>query len=279
MISGMSKRTLRVTIAHLFPKQMNLYGDLGNIVALVQRLAWRGLRAEVVQVHPGDRPNLSEVDLLFMGGGQDRGQRLVATHLVAMGESIREEIARGLAALVVCGGFQLFGHGFKTVQGDELPGISVFDAYTVGGKRRCIGNVVVDASEVVKTWKQEAEELGCDRITTKWPSTLVGFENHSGLTTIRGETKVLGPLIRGYGNLGDGSGEGALKGHVVGTYLHGPVLPKNPHLADWLLMAAVARRYADASVLDPLDDTVELEAHKAAIARAQTARTAHLFQT
>lgn len=278
MTPHLSRPTLGVRIAYLFPRQMSLYGDLGNINALVRRLEWRGLTAEVLHVHPGERPSFQNVDLVFMGGGQDRGQQLVTEHLLAMGQDIREQVQAGLPALVVCGGFQLFGRSFRTVGGEELPGISVFNARTVGGARRYIGNVVVDATAVVRRWKAEAEHSSPGELATDWPSTLVGFENHSGLTHLSGDTLTLGPVLRGYGNLGDGSGEGAIVGNVVGTYLHGPVLPKNPHLADWLLLAALRRRYGEAATLQPLDNRVELAAHAAAIERAATARTSHLFQ-
>ncbi len=268
---------LPVRIFHLYPRHMNLYGDLGNVVTLVSRLRWRGLDAEVVPVDPGDHPDLSGADLLFMGGGQDRGQKLVATHLVELGGQIRELVSDGLPVLTICGGFQLFGHFFRTVDGDELPGISVFDGYTLGGTKRCIGNVVVDTAALFAS--RRAQGSGLEALFAGHPTTLVGFENHSGLTYLQGGTSTLGPVLVGFGNAGDGTGEGAIVHNAIGTYLHGPVLPKNPHLADFLLSAALHRRYGTDATLTALDDTAELRAHAAAIERARTARTSHLFQS
>ena len=273
----------RIRIVHLYPRHMSLYGDLGNVITLVARLRARGLEADVLPVHPGERPSLAEADILFMGGGQDRGQKLVAPHLQQLGADIRELVSDGLPVLTICGGFQLFAHHFKTVDGEELPGISVFDGHTVGGTRRCIGNVVVDATELFASWggptgagasRDPAGSSAGDGATT-----LVGFENHSGLTYLSGSTRTLGPLLVGYGNLGDGSGEGAVLHNAVGTYLHGPILPKNPHLADHLLLAALRRRFGVDVTLAPLDDAVEWQAHRAAVERARTARTSHLFQS
>ncbi len=273
---------LRLRIFHLFPRHMSLYGDLGNVITLTERLRARDMEAIVTPVNPGERPNLQEADLLFMGGGQDRGQKLVASHLLQLGDEIRQLVSNGLPALTICGGFQLFAHYFRTVDGNELPGISVFDGYTIGGSRRCIGNVIVDASDLFASWRSTT---GTDtspgpngNATDDKPATLVGFENHSGLTYLAGSTRTLGPLVVGYGNLGDGSGEGAVINNAVGTYLHGPILPKNPHLADHLLLAALRRRFGHELTLTPLDDTIEWQAHRAAVERAYTARTSHLFQ-
>lgn len=279
----------RIRIVHLYPRHMSLYGDLGNVITLAYRLRARGLEAEVIQVNPGDRPDLTQADLLFMGGGQDRGQKLVAPHLQELGEDIRSLVAGGLPALVICGGFQLFAHYFRTVDGDELPGIGVFPGYTLGGTRRCIGNAVVDVTELFATWGEYSSRANPSAPSPRPPAmppaaderrvTLVGFENHSGLTYLEPSTRTLGPLVVGYGNVGDGSGEGAIVHNAVGTYLHGPILPKNPHLADRLLLAAVRRRRGPEATLPPLDDTVEWRAHDAAVVRAHIARTSHLFQS
>lgn len=274
----MPKDALR--IFHLFPRHMNLYGDLGNIIALTKRLEWRGLPWEVVGVNPGDHPDFRSADLLFLGGGQDRGQKLIAGYLEEMGPDIKREVEEGLPALTICGGYQLFGHYFLTMDGDTLPGISVFDAHTEGGSRRCIGNLVAELGEIASGWARSEGRAG----EAAALRTLVGFENHSGLTYLHGDTAPLAQVVVGMGNLGDGGGEGAVYKNVIGTYLHGSLLPKNPHVTDHLLTAALERHSRlhpgpTQLPLAPLDDSVELRAHAAALERAHSARTAHLFQS
>jgi len=254
---------------------MNLYGDLGNIIALTMRLQWRGLAFEVIGVNPGDRPDFGRADLLFMGGGQDRGQKLVAAYLETMGPDIRREVNDGLPALAVCGGYQLFGHYFHTYEGDTLPGISVFDAHTEGGSRRLVGNMVAELSNAAALWASTEERAG----ESAELRTLVGFENHSGLTFLHEGTPALAKVLVGSGNAGDGCSEGALYRNAIGTYLHGSLLPKNPHVADHLLSVALRRRGYAGLPLAPLDDQVELRAHAAALERARTAHTAHLFES
>lgn len=264
--------SLGIHIFHLYPRHMNLHGDAGNVTVLVSRMRRRGFCVEVTQVDPGDHPDLSQADLLFLGGGQDQGQRAIAAHLFQLGEQIRGLVAKGLPALAVSGGFQLFTRYFRTTDGDELPGISVFDGYTVDGTKRCVGNVVVNAAILFAAYPSQHANPAAP--LESYPHTLVGFENHSGLTYLQDETSTLGPVIVGCGNKGDGSGEGAVVNNAIGTYLHGPVLPKNPHLADLLLSTALRHRYGSEIDLEPLDDTVELRAHTVAIERAQATRTA-----
>lgn len=240
---------------------MNLYGDLGNIATLVRRMHERAIDVEVVDIKRGDRADFRRADIIFMGGGQDRGQKAIAEDLAKRGKEIKSEIEKGLVALTICGGFQLFGKYFKTIGGDILEGISVFDAYTVGSNKRCIGNIVIDISN------------------QKWasgPKTLVGFENHSGLTYLEGKTKPLGKVIIGHGNTGDKKYEGAIYKNAYGTYLHGPVLPKNPHFTDHLILTALKRRYGNSANLKKIDDSIELSAHAAALQRTKTAKTVHI---
>ena len=240
---------------------MNLYGDLGNITTLVRRMHERGVDVEVIDVRRGHKSDFSGADIVFMGGGQDRGQKAVADDLFKRGEQIKEEVERGLVCLTICGGFQLFGKYFKTKEGEILKGISVFDAYTVGPDTRCIGNIVIDIS--AQKWKTG-------------PKTLVGFENHSGLTYVEGTTKPLGKVITGFGNTGERKYEGAVYKNCYGTYLHGPVLPKNPHFADHLIQTAINRKYGSWASMKKIDDSIEIAAHEAAIRRAKTAKTAHI---
>ena len=256
----------------MYPDAMNLYGDLGNIIAIEKRCEWRGFDCEVVNVKAGDKVDMEECDLLFMGGGQDSGQNIVGADLAERGPKIKEEIESGMPALLICGGFQLFGHYFKTADGIEIPGISVFDAYTEAGEKRLIGNVVVDIAHSLTNWKNQFKIP----VDTTGHTTLVGFENHSGLTTLENETEPLGYVIKGYGNKGDKGFEGAIYKNAFGTYLHGSLLPKNPWFTDHLIMCAIYRRYGNVEPLKLLDDSIEIAAHDAAIARAETAKTASI---
>ncbi len=252
-----------LTIYHMYPDAMNLYGDLGNVVTLRRRMLERGISVDIVNVGRGVKADFSKADIVFLGGGQDRGQKIIADDLAKRGPAIKREVERGLVCLTICGGFQLFGKYFKTKEGEMLPGISVFDAYTVGSDKRCIGNVVLDIEAEAKKWKSTL-------------NTLVGFENHSGLTYLEGKTRPLGKVKIGYGNTGDRKYEGAVYNNCYGTYLHGPVLPKNPHFADHLIQMAINRKYGSWARMKQIDDRIELAAHKAAVLRAKTAKTAHI---
>jgi len=235
---------VRLTIAHLYPREMNLYGDAGNIRALVQRLRWRGHDAEVAAVEVGEPFDLAGADLVFGSGGQDSGQAIVGPDLLARGDELRAAVAAGVPVLAICGLFQLFGHGYTPLGGGRIPGIGVFDVDSVGGGERVTGNVVLDTA------------LG----------RVVGFENHSGRTVLAPGQAAFGRVVRGVGNDTASGLEGARTGAAIGTYLHGPVLPTNPHLADHLLAAALRRRGVD-EPLAPLDDTLELAVAEAAAAR------------
>ncbi len=234
---------LKISVGHLYPKQLNLYGDMGNIIALKKRCVWRGIDFEYNEINPGDK--IPSCDLYFIGGGQDKEQTEVAKFLYEQKDFLIEKRDEGAVFLGICGGYQLFGHYYQPFEGDRLSGISLLDAYTVAGKKRFIGNVTA-------------------RTAFLSPSTLVGFENHSGLTYIHGDTKPLAILAVGNGNNGEDNTEGARFKNVFGTYLHGSLLPKNPHLADHLITLALETRYADAIELRPLDDKLEHIAHRAA---------------
>lgn len=262
----------KVKLYHLYPDAMNLYGDMGNILTLKKRCEWRGIEFEVVEVRIGSEVDFSDADILFMGGGQDRGQDIIANDFKKRAREIKDLIDGGLVALTICGGFQLFGQYFKTQSGQEIPGIDVFDAHTEAGEKRLIGNIVLDISQTATSWNN-SYKFG---IVEKPRTTLVGFENHSGLTHLGPKTKPLGYVLTGYGNLGDGGYEGGVYKNAFGTYLHGPLLPKNPHLADHLISIALLNRYQSVIPLDPIDDSLEMAAHDAAIARAKTAKTLHL---
>ena len=238
----MSEPTLR--IAHLYADEMNIYGDRGNILTLSKRAEWRGISVAVEAIGRGPSPDLSGIDLIFWGGGQDRDQELVFTdaaqHKVG---AIREAIEGGAVVLAVCGGYQLLGEYYVTADGKKLPGLGLVDLHTVPGPKRNIGNIVIETSGLGLT-----------------PPTLVGFENHSGKTYLGPDLQPLGRVLRGAGNNGEDGFEGVAAGNVFGTYLHGSLLPKNPQLADLLLARALRRR--GLARLEPLDDSVEMSAHR-----------------
>lgn len=238
------KQSLR--LAHLYPRLMNIYGDRGNIICLRRRCRDRGIDLEVTELDLGDRLDPGEYDLIFVGGGQDREQRRVAEDLSQVkGEAIREAVEEGVAVLAVCGGFQLFGNYYRTAVGEQLPGIGVFDAWTVHPgeqARRCIGNVAAE-------WEG---------------GTLAGFENHGGRTYLGAGCDPLARVRAGFGNNGEDRTEGARYKTAYGTYLHGSLLPKNPRFTDHILRVALGRRYGEVELL-PVDDHVEEEAHRAAL--------------
>jgi CobQ-like glutamine amidotransferase family enzyme len=230
---------------------MNIYGDFGNIDTLVRRLEWRGFKARVIHVQVGEPFDFTSADIIFGGGGQDRGQLIVGEDLQHRGKALRLAAKNGTPILVVCGLYQLFGHSFITALGQVIPGISVFGATTSGSTTRMIGNIVLESAQFGR---------------------LVGFENHSGNTVLDSGQKPLGIVITGNGNSPMRRRirgfEGAVSENAIGTYLHGPILPKNPQLADHLLLTALRRRYG-VTELEPLDDTLEHSAAAIAEKRPQ----------
>lgn len=243
----MEEKNLKISIAHLYPKLLNLYGDMGNIIALKKRCEWRGIEVTIENVGIGD--DIKEHDLYFIGGGQDKQQQDVASELYSHKSFLEEERDRGAVFLGICGGYQLFGHYYQPFEGEKLLGISLMDAYTVAGKKRFIGNVTVETDFLE-------------------PKTLVGFENHSGLTYLEGETKPLGKIVVGNGNNGHDLFEGGRYKNVFGTYLHGSLLPKNPHFADYLIELALEKRYGEKFTLSKLDDSVENMTHKSLVGKS-----------
>jgi CobQ-like glutamine amidotransferase family enzyme len=213
------------TVGWLYPDLMNIYGDRGNILTLLKRAEWRDFDARLVELGRGTTNGMDDVDVFFFGGG----------------------------VLAVCGGYQLLGHYYQTADGDRFPGIGLIDVRTEAGKRRFIGDVVVDAD-----------------LADLHPQTLVGFENHSGRTYLGPKARPLGRVRMGFGNNGEDHTEGCLQGAILGTYLHGSLLPKNPQLADHLIRSALERR--GITELAPLDDSAEIAAHEQVLARAGSRR-------
>ncbi|MCL6453620.1 MAG: glutamine amidotransferase [Alicyclobacillus sp.] len=230
-------------IAHLYPDLLNLYADRGNIRTLRMRCLWRGIEVTVSEVPAGSRPDFARYHLVLLGGGSDREQAIVGETLAKWKGELRAAIEAGMPLLAICGGYQLLGSYYQLPDGTKVPGLDLLDLVTVAGSPRLIGNVAV-----------ESDLCG----------TIVGFENHGGRTTHNHEP--LGKVVRGCGNNGKDGYEGVQYKHVIGTYIHGPLLPKNPRLADLVLARARAYQGVD-HPLEPLDDTLEDAARKAFLTR------------
>jgi len=245
---------MELRLCHLYPDLLNLYGDRGNITTLRQRAQWRGLTVRLVEARLGEAIDPQAHDLFFIGGGEDRQQRLAAPDLCRVkGGALRAAAEAGAAVLGVCGGYQLLGHYYRPADGPDLQGLGLLDLQTVHpgpGTRRLIGNIVIrEASAGVR---------------------LVGFENHGGRTHLGPQARPIGTVVAGFGNNGEDHSEGAVWRAVYGTYLHGPLLPKNPWLADRLITLALRRRYGEVA-LEPLPDLEEQRAADAAAARSGAA--------
>jgi lipid II isoglutaminyl synthase (glutamine-hydrolysing) len=240
----------KLVIGWLYGATMNIYGDRGNVLAIEQRARWRGIDVVVREIGMGE-PIPDDVDIFFWGGGQDQEQVAVSRDIRGKkGETLRAAIENGAAMLAICGGYQLLGREYRPHNAEPLPGIGLFDTVSVAGPERFIGNVVIDS-----------EEFG----------TLVGFENHSGLTRLGPDATPLGSVIVGRGNNGTDGSEGAIYRNAIGCYLHGALLPKNPRLTDWLIRAGLRRRYG-VDDLEPIDDSIEEAAHQGAVERAKATR-------
>jgi CobQ-like glutamine amidotransferase family enzyme len=238
---------MELRLLTLYPDQMNIYADRGNIVFLQRRCRWRGIEFSYAAAGPGERIDPSAHDLFYIGGGQDRDQRAVAADMV---ESKREELAEavgdGATMLAVCGGYQLLGHSYQLGE-ERLPGLGLADLETIREPGpRLIGNVAI-----------ETDLGGAARL-------LAGFENHGGRTYLGADAEPLGRVVKGFGNNGKDGLEGIHRDNLVGTYLHGPLLPKNAWLADHLTALALERRYGSPPQLEPLDDRLELGAQQCA---------------
>ena len=242
---------MKILVGHLYPDYLNIYADRGNIAVLARRAAWRGHELEVRTVSVGEPVRPGEHDLLYVGGGQDREQALVADDLVAKADGVHEAVAGGGALLAVCGGYQLMGRSYRDLHGADLPGIGLFPLETVAGETRMIGDVLIECEL----------EPGMRR-------TLAGFENHAGRTHLDPDAEPLGRVVAGFGNDGESGFEGCRVDRAVGTYLHGPLLPRNPWFADWLLAQALAHRLGEPPELAPLPDELEGEAHAVSARRA-----------
>ena len=240
---------MRIRVGHLYPDYLNIYADRGNLAVLAERARLRGHELDVRPIGMRETVPVGEIDLFYVGGGQDREQALVAHDLVTKAEQLREAVERGAAFLAVCGGYQLLGRFYRDVAGEELPGIGLLPLHTIAGEGRMIGDVLLECE-----WAGE---------------TLAGFENHAGRTILDEGAEPLGRVVAGFGNDGASGLEGCRWGRVYGTYLHGPLLPRNPWFADHLLAEALAHA-GGAPDLAPLDDGLEAEAHRISAGRARS---------
>ena len=248
-----------LSIAWLYPDLMSTYGDRGNVIVLQKRCAWRRIEANVVPITlESEVIRLRSCDLIFMGGAQDRQQKLAGEDfLKRKGPIIKEMVERGVPALFVCAAYQFVGHYYKPYQGDKIAGAGIFDLYTEhpgDQAKRLIGNVVAE----ILSDELRGPSTGSGRLS----KTIIGFENHGGRTYLGSRMKPLAKVLRGFGNNGEDGFEGAIYKNSIGSYFHGPLLPKNPHIADWLIAKALEVKYKKPIALTSLDDSLEWQAHQ-----------------
>ena len=244
---------MRIRVGHLYPEYLNIYADRGNIAVLTRRAALRGHELAISAIGIGDELAPGAYDLLYVGGGQDREQALIAPDIAARADVLLQAQARGVAMLAVCGGYQLLGRGYRGRDGSLMPGAGLFAHETVAGETRMIGDVLLETE--LEPGRRRA---------------IAGFENHAGRTFLDPGAEPLGRVVHGFGNDGASGYEGCRLGRVIGTYLHGPLLPRNPWLADWLLAQALAHATgSDPPELAPLADELESEAFRVAADRAR----------
>jgi CobQ-like glutamine amidotransferase family enzyme len=245
---------MELRVLALYPDQMNIYADRGNIIFLRRRCEWRGIGFAYESAGPGERVDPEAHDLFYIGGGQDRDQRMVASDLVERkGKALASAVEDGAVVLAVCGGYQLLGHSYQLGH-ERIAGLGLADLETVREEGpRLIGNAAVEV------------DIGAS------PRVLAGFENHGGRTYLGTGAAPLGRVLKGFGNNGADGHEGVRRANLIGTYLHGPLLPKNAWLADHLTALALGRRYGDPPALEPLEDSLETAAHETARAAAMGA--------
>ena len=244
---------MRIRVGHLYPEYLNIYADRGNIAVLSRRAFLRGHELDVRAIGLGDELDPGAYDLLYVGGGQDREQALVAPDLAAKSDAVRAAAERGVAMLAVCGGYQLLGRGYRGRDGSTMPGAALFPHETIAGEVRMIGDVLLECELDAGARRQ-----------------LAGFENHAGRTLLDAGAEPLGRVVYGFGNDGASGAEGCRFGNAIGTYLHGPLLPRNPWLADWLIAHALTHAGAGGpELLAPLEDELEQEAFHVAAERAR----------
>jgi len=250
----MKKGNYKLTVGWLYPDLMSTYGDRGNIICFKRRSEWRNIKTEVFPIEVGlSNKHIENCDLIIGGGAQDRQQEIVIKDLLSKKTVYKKLFKRGIPGLFVCGSPQLLGHYYMTANGKKLPGLDIFDFVTKhfgNNKPRCIGNT---AGELIPNSKFQIPNS---------KKTIVGFENHGGRTYLGSNCKPFAKVLKGYGNNGEDGYEGALYNNVIACYYHGPFLPKNPHIADWLITKSLEIKYEKSIELEPLDDALEWRAHE-----------------
>jgi len=241
------RENIEINIAYLFPQLLDLYGASGDILTLKKRLQWRHIIANIHPISPNENIDYSKYDIYYLGGGQEKDLPLVSELLLKHKHEFQKLAQNGTIMLGICGGYQLLGKYYKNSSNNEIKGLEIFDSYTISQKQRFIGNVTLKTSFLS-------------------PNTIVGFENHTGMTYLGKETSPLGEILIGQGNNAEHKFEGAIYNNVFGTYVHGPLLAQNHIFADYLIQAAIRRKIADNNYILPrLDDDLEILAHKNAI--------------
>ncbi len=236
---------MKLSVGHLYPELFNLYGDRGNVQCLLKRLQWRGIEADVIPLPAGEKVDFAGLDIICWGGGSDRGQEIAAGHLKAIRADFQSYVEDGGVVLAVCAAYQLLGNYYRTEK-RTIEGLGILDICTEWKTERLVGNVVLESPS--------------------FPSLIVGFENHAGRTEI-GDYMPFGKVLFGHGNTGNDGYEGLIHKNLIATYLHGPLLPKNPEVCDWLLERALRRRYGREIALEPLPDVQEHRANRNIVER------------
>lgn len=236
-----------LSICHLYPDILNLYGDRGNVMALEKRCFWRGIEVNISNVSLGDSFDCHEYDIIFLGGGQNFEQKIILDDLInEKGNEIKNAINNNKVFLAICGGYQMLGKYYITQDKKEIELLGALDLWTIDGKERLMGNLVFECDFLINE--------NCD-------GKIVGFENHAGKTYLGKDVKTLGKVIKGYGNNGEDGFEGAIYNNVYCSYSHGSLLPKNPSLTDHLISIALKQKYKDFVSLQALNDDFEIKAH------------------
>ena len=259
-------KTMTLNICHLYPDLMDTYGDKGNTVTFQKRCRWRGIDVKVANISVGQPLPNFDFDFYFFGGGQDKTQTIVGIDLQKKKRHLETAVNNGAVLLSICGGYQLLQKYFKTKTGEIIKGIGLFDAFTVGSDERMIQNLLVEINSELEQDIKDSYQTTDYRLST---TNLIGFENHSGKTYLGKNVQPLGRVIKGAGNSGEDKTEGAVYKNAFGCYLHGSLLPKNPHFADYLIVKSLERRYGKVK-LKPLNDEIEWLAHKSAIDRTRS---------
>lgn len=265
---SLDTRHLSLTIAWLYPDLMSTYGDRGNIIVLQKRCEWRGIKVKVERISLDTHPStLDTCDLIFMGGAQDTQQEIVNDDLFKhKGKLLKEKIMDQTPGLFICGAYQFLGNYYKTAEGKKLKGLELFPLYTENpglNVERLIGNIIIEPIARSDLSKNPENSLIRGLTSTR----LVGFENHGGRTYLEDPSMAFAKVIKGFGNNGRDKTEGIIFKNAIGSYLHGPILPKNPALADWLIQTALQKKYGKEILLDPLNDKLAFKAREVIVKR------------